>query len=489
MNEKVYKETEGMKDMTENEMEFRVEKDSIGTKDVPENVYYGVQSLRAAENFHITGLNMHPEIINSLAYIKKAAAITNCEAGLLDKRRTQAIVQACDEILEGKFREDFIVDPIQGGAGTSLNMNANEVIANRAIEILGGKKGDYSVVNPNDHVNCGQSTNDVIPTAGKMTSLRLLKKLKKQLLRLHSALEQKADEFDSVIKMGRTQLQDAVPIRLGQEFKAYSVAILRDLNRMDKAMDEMRTLNMGGTAVGTGLNADESYLRRIVPNLSEISGMDLVQAYDLIDATQNLDSFVAVSGAVKACAVTLSKIANDLRLMSSGPRAGFGEINLPAKQNGSSIMPGKVNPVIPEVVNQVAFNAIGNDMTITMAAEAGQLELNAFEPIIFYCLFQSIDTIAYAVNTFVDNCVIGITANETRCRYFVENSVGIITAICPYVGYQKAAEIAKEAIKTGESVRKLIIEKGLLTKEQMDEIRDPVQMTEPGISGKTVNKI
>ena len=489
MNEKVYKKTEGMKDMTENEMEFRVEKDSIGTKDVPENVYYGVQSLRAAENFHITGLNMHPEIINSLAYIKKAAAITNCEAGLLDKRRTQAIVQACDEILEGKFREDFIVDPIQGGAGTSLNMNANEVIANRAIEILGGKKGDYSVVNPNDHVNCGQSTNDVIPTAGKMTSLRLLKKLKKQLLRLHSALEQKADEFDSVIKMGRTQLQDAVPIRLGQEFKAYSVAILRDLNRMDKAMDEMRTLNMGGTAVGTGLNADESYLRRIVPNLSEISGMDLVQAYDLIDATQNLDSFVAVSGAVKACAVTLSKIANDLRLMSSGPRAGFGEINLPAKQNGSSIMPGKVNPVIPEVVNQVAFNAIGNDMTITMAAEAGQLELNAFEPIIFYCLFQSIDTIAYAVNTFVDNCVIGITANEPRCRYFVENSVGIITAICPYVGYQKAAEIAKEAIKTGESVRKLIIETGLLTKEQMDEIMDPVQMTEPGISGKTVNKI
>ena len=489
MNEKVYKETEGMKDMTGNEMEFRVEKDSIGTKDVPENVYYGVQSLRAAENFHITGLNMHPEIINSLAYIKKAAAITNCEAGLLDKRRTQAIVQACDEILEEKFREDFIVDPIQGGAGTSLNMNANEVIANRAIEILGGKKGDYSVVNPNDHVNCGQSTNDVIPTAGKMTSLRLLKKLKKQLLRLHSALEQKADEFDGVIKMGRTQLQDAVPIRLGQEFKAYSVAILRDLNRMDKAMDEMRTLNMGGTAVGTGLNADESYLRRIVPNLSEISGMDLVQAYDLIDATQNLDSFVAVSGAVKACAVTLSKIANDLRLMSSGPRAGFGEINLPAKQNGSSIMPGKVNPVIPEVVNQVAFNAIGNDMTITMAAEAGQLELNAFEPIIFYCLFQSIDTIAYAVNTFVDNCVIGITANETRCRYFVENSVGIITAICPYVGYQKAAEIAKEAIKTGESVRKLIIEKGLLTKKQMDEIMDPVQMTEPGISGKTVNKI
>ena len=466
------------------EQEFRTEKDSIGTKNVPEDVYYGVQSLRAAENFHITGLNMHPEIINSLAYIKKAAAITNCEAGLLDKKIAQAIVKACDEILGGKLHEDFIVDPIQGGAGTSLNMNANEVIANRANEILGGKKGDYSIVNPNDHVNCGQSTNDVIPTAGKMTSLRLLKNLKKELMRLHTALEKKAEEFDGVIKMGRTQLQDAVPIRLGQEFKAYSVAVLRDIRRMDKAMDEMRTLNMGGTAVGTGLNADEAYLRRIVPNLSEISDMELVQAYDLIDSTQKLDPFVAVSGAVKACAVTLSKIANDLRLMSSGPRAGFGEINLPAKQNGSSIMPGKVNPVIPEVVNQVAFNVIGNDVTITMAAEAGQLELNAFEPIIFYCLFQSIDTLGYAVQTFVDNCVTGITANETRCRYFVENSVGIITAICPYVGYQKAAEIAKEAIKTGESVKKLIIEQGILTEEQMDEILDPVQMTEPGISGK-----
>ena len=466
------------------EQEFRTEKDSIGTKNVPEDVYYGVQSLRAAENFHITGLNMHPEIINSLAYIKKAAAITNCEAGLLDKKIAQAIVKACDEILGGKLHEDFIVDPIQGGAGTSLNMNANEVIANRANEILGGKKGDYSIVNPNDHVNCGQSTNDVIPTAGKMTSLRLLKNLKKELMRLHTALEKKAEAFDGVIKMGRTQLQDAVPIRLGQEFKAYSVAVLRDIRRMDKAMDEMRTLNMGGTAVGTGLNADEAYLRRIVPNLSEISDMELVQAYDLIDSTQNLDPFVAVSGAVKACAVTLSKIANDLRLMSSGPRAGFGEINLPAKQNGSSIMPGKVNPVIPEVVNQVAFNVIGNDVTITMAAEAGQLELNAFEPIIFYCLFQSIDTLGYAVQTFVDNCVTGITANETRCRYFVENSVGIITAICPYVGYQKAAEIAKEAIKTGESVKKLIIEQGILTEEQMDEILDPVQMTEPGISGK-----
>ena len=464
--------------------DYRVERDSIGVKDIPEDVYYGVQSLRAAENFHITGLNMHPEIINSMAYIKKAAAITNCEIGLLDKRIAGAIVKACDEIAAGRFHDAFIVDPIQGGAGTSLNMNANEVIANRAIEILGGQKGEYSVVHPIDHVNSGQSTNDVIPTAGKMTSLRLLQNLKKELLRLHQALSRKADEFDHVIKMGRTQMQDAVPIRLGQEFKAYSDAILRDIRRMEIAMDEMRTVNMGGTAVGTGLNADEAYLKRIVPNLNKVSDMEFVQAFDLIDATQNLDPFVAVSGAVKACAVTLSKIANDLRLMSSGPRAGFGEINLPPKQNGSSIMPGKVNPVIPEVVNQVAFNIIGNDVTITMAAEAGQLELNAFEPIIFYCMFQSIDTLAYAVETFVDNCVLGITANETRCHYLVENSVGIITAICPHVGYQKAADIAKKALQTGESVRSLILEEQLMSQEDLESILDPVHMTEPGISGK-----
>ena len=466
--------------------DYRVEKDSIGVKDIPEEVYYGVQTLRAAENFHITGLNMHPEIINSLAYIKKASAITNCEVGILEKKKAQAIVQACDEIIEGKFHDDFIVDPIQGGAGTSLNMNANEVIANRAIEILGGKKGDYTIVNPNDDVNCGQSTNDVIPTAGKMTSLHLLQNLKKQLLRLYDALNEKAKEFDHVIKMGRTQMQDAVPIRLGQEFKAYSVAIMRDIHRMDKAMDEMRTLNMGGTAIGTGINADENYLRRIVPNLSEISGMEFIQAFDLIDATQNLDSFVAVSGAVKACAVTLSKMSNDLRLMSSGPRAGFGEINLPAKQNGSSIMHGKVNPVIPEVVNQVAFNIIGNDMTITMAAEAGQLELNAFEPIIFYCMFQSIDTLGYAVETLVDNCIVGITANEERCRQLVENSVGIITAICPHVGYEKTADIAKKAINSNESVRSLILKENIMDEEELSRILDPIHMTEPGISGKDV---
>ena len=464
--------------------ESRLEKDSIGSKEIPESVYYGVQSLRAAENFHITGLSMHPEIINSLAQIKKAAAITNCEVGLLDKKRADAIVQACDEIAGGALHEEFIVDPIQGGAGTSINMNANEVIANRAIEILGGRKGDYSIVHPNDHVNCGQSTNDVIPTAGKMTSLKLLKHARAELTKLQSALEDKAREFDHVIKMGRTQMQDAVPIRLGQEFRAYSVAVRRDVARMERACEEMRELNLGGTAIGTGINADEQYLQRIVPNLAQVSGMEFVQAFDLIDATQNLDPFVAVSGAIKACAVTLSKMANDLRLMSSGPRCGFGEINLPPKQNGSSIMPGKINPVIPEVVNQVAFNIIGNDVTITMAAEAGQLELNAFEPIIFYCLFQSIDTLAYAVNTFVENCVKGITANEERCRQLVENSVGIVTALSPHIGYMKAAELTKEALKNNVPIRQLVLDRRILNKEELDEILDVWGMTEPGISGR-----
>lgn len=463
---------------------FRLEKDSIGEKNVPSDAYYGVQSLRAAENFRITGLSIEPEFINSLAYIKKAAAITNCEVGVLEKKKAEAIVQACDEILEGRFHEHFIVDPIQGGAGTSFNMNANEVIANRAGEILGGEKGDYSLIHPNDHVNYGQSTNDVIPTAGKMTAQRLLDALHKELISLHNALCQKAEEFDHVIKMGRTQMQDAVPIRLGQEFHAYATAVMRDIHRIDKAKDEMRVVNMGGTAIGTGLNADEQYLRRIVPNLSQLSGLDLVQAYDLIDATQNLDSFVAVSGAVKASAVTLSKIANDLRLMSSGPKAGFGEINLPAKQNGSSIMPGKVNPVIPEVVNQVAFLIIGNDMTVTMAAEGGQLELNAFEPIVFYCLFQSIDTLTYAVQTFTDNCIKGITANEERCRHLVDESTGIITALCPHIGYQEAADVAKLALKSGRPVKELILEQGLMTEAELEKVLDPVDMTEPGISGK-----
>ena len=465
-------------------IQYRSEHDSVGERSVPKDVYYGVQSLRAAENFPITGLAVHPEQINSIAEIKKASAITNLEIGLLDKRVADAIVRACDEIAAGRLHEAFIVDPIQGGAGTSLNMNANEVIANRAIELLGGEKGDYALVNPNDHVNYGQSTNDVFPSAGKLAVLKLLVRAQIQLERLSEALEAKAEEFDDVLKMGRTQMQDAVPIRLGQEFRAYSRAVRRDIARFERAKDEMRRLNMGGTAIGTGINADERYLRRIIPNLSKVTGLELVQASDLIDATQNLDGLVAVSGAVKTCAVNLSKMSNDLRLMSSGPRCGFSEINLPPRQNGSSIMPVKVNPVIPEVVSQVAFNIIGNDVTVTMAAEAGQLELNAFEPIIFYNLIQSVETLTYAVHTFVDNCVTGITANRERCRDMVEHSVGIITALCPHVGYEKAAEVAKRAIETGAPVRRLILEEGLLDEAALDKILDPYSMTEPGISGK-----
>ena len=470
--------------MSDKQQLYRSEHDSVGERAVPKDVYYGVQSLRAAENFPITGLAMHPELINSIAEIKKASAITNYEIGLLEKRVADAIVAACEEIAAGKLHEAFIVDPIQGGAGTSLNMNANEVIANRAIELLGGEKGDYRLVNPNDHVNYGQSTNDVFPSAGKLAVLKLLVRAQIQLERLYQALVEKAEEFDGVIKMGRTQMQDAVPIRLGQEFRAYSEAVRRDIARFERAKDEMRRLNMGGTAIGTGINADERYLRRIIPNLSKVTGLELVQASDLIDATQNLDEFVAVSGAVKTCAVNLSKMSNDLRLMSSGPRCGFGEINLPPRQNGSSIMPGKVNPVIPEVVNQVAFNIIGNDMTVTMAAEAGQLELNAFEPIIFYNLIQSVETLTYAVHTLVDHCIVGITANRERCRDMVEHSVGIITALCPHVGYEKAAEMAKRAIETGAPVRRLILEEGLLDEASLDKILDPYSMTEPGISAK-----
>lgn len=462
---------------------YRTEHDSIGDREVPADAYYGVQSFRAAENFRITGLDMHPEIIRSLAYIKKAAAITNCETGALDKRVAGAIVRACDELLGGMFLDDFIVDPIQGGAGTSLNMNANEVIANRAIEILGGVKGDYSLVHPNDHVNMSQSTNDVIPTAGKMTAYTLLIELKKQLQRLLEELIKKSEEFNHIIKVGRTQMQDAVPIRLGQEFEAYADAVMRDVRRIDRAFDEVRQVNLGGTAIGTGVNAGTDYINRIVDVLNEISGRDFIQAAGLIESTQNAEPFAAVSGAVKACAISLSKIASDLRLLSSGPRAGFGEISLPAKQNGSSIMPGKVNPVIPEVVNQVAFNVIGNDLTITMAAEAGQLELNAFEPIIFYNLFQSIDTLRYAVETFVDNCVSGITANEDRCGELLENSISVVTALAPAVGYQKAADIAKSALAENISVREAALKDGALSEEELSMLLDPEAMTRPSYAG------
>ena len=369
--------------------------------------------------------------------VKKAAAITNEKSGKLDQQIAQAIIQACDEILDGNLRDQFIVDAIQGGAGTSANMNANEVIANRAIEILGGTKGDYSIVHPNDHVNMSQSTNDVIPTAGKITVLKLLPQTIKELEKLEKAMEEKEAEFDDILKMGRTQLQDAVPMRLGQSFGAFAHVLKRDIKRLKNVMDEMKVLNIGATAIGTAINVDPYYLANISYELSKVAGISLKQAEDLIDATQNLDGFVSVSGVLKTCGVDISKISNDLRLMSFGPRTGLSEINLPARQNGSSIMLGKINPVIPEVVSQVAYLIIGHDYTITMAAEAGQ------------------------------------------CEEYIEKSVGISTALCPYIGYAKSAEIAKKSLKTGISVKELVLEEGLLKEEELKEILKPEKMTQP----------
>ena len=397
----------------------------------------------------------------------------------LDQQIAQAIIQACDEILDGNLRDQFIVDAIQGGAGTSANMNANEVIANRAIEILGGTKGDYSIVQPNDHVNMSQSTNDVIPTAGKITVLKLLPQTIKELEKLEKAMEEKEAEFDDILKMGRTQLQDAVPMRLGQSFGAFAHVLKRDIKRLKNVMDEMKVLNIGATAIGTAINVAPYYLANISYELSKVAGISLKQADDLIDATQNLDGFVSVSGVLKTCAVDISKISNDLRLMSSGPRTGLSEINLPARQNGSSIMPGKINPVIPEVVSQVAYLIIGHDYTITMAAEAGQLELNAFEPVLFHHLFESIDTLKEAAATLTKHCITGITANKGQCEEYIEKSVGISTALCPYIGYAKSAEIAKKSLKTGISVKELVLEEGLLKEEELKEILKPEKMTQP----------
>lgn len=458
-------------------MKTRTETDSIGVMEVPADAYYGVQALRAKENFPITHQQLHPEFIKSMAKLKKAAAITNRDAGLLPLNIASAIMKACDDLIAGKFTDAFIVDAIQGGAGTSANMNANEVIANRAIEILGGTKGDYSLVHPNDHVNMAQSTNDIIPSAGKLTAITLLGDAIKELHRLYEALMDKAEEFDPILKMGRTQLQDAVPMRLGQSFHAYASVLHRDLLRLEDATHTLEMLNMGGTAIGSSINVSPLYLKYICKNLNKITKGNFYQADDLFDATQNLDGFVSVSGVLKTCAVNLSKMCNDLRLISSGPKTGIGEINLPARQNGSSIMPGKINPVIPEVVSQVAFNIIGHDYTITMAAEAGQLELNAFEPVIFYTLFESIETLGHAAQTLTDNCILGITANEKHCKDLVNASAGIATALCPSIGYAASAALAKESLKTDVPVRELAIAKGYVTTEEADKLLDPYTMT------------
>ena len=395
-------------------MDFRVERDSIGTKEIVKDAYYGVQSLRGYENFRITGLNVDERFVKDLAIVKKACAIANMKAGELKEELANAIVTACDEVIAGQFIDQFIIDPIQGGAGTSLNMNMNELIANRANEILGHAKGEYYPIHPNDHVNMGQSTNDVIPTAGSITAYKYLVKCVDNLKALEIAFSEKAREFADIVKMGRTEMQDAVPISLGAEFKAFSRAIGRDVKRIDAVKEELLGVNLGGTAVGTGITASRKYMDTVVDELSNVSGLNVYQVEDLIDGTQNLDKYSEVSSQLKTCAVNISKIAGDLILMSSGPRTGFGEIKLPSKQNGSSIMPGKVNPVLPEVMKQIAFQIMGNDLTISMSVQSGQLELNAFYPVLIYNLYQSINILSNGVDTFINNCVLGIEPNVKR---------------------------------------------------------------------------
>lgn len=466
--------------------EFRVENDFLGSKQVDKNAYYGIQTLRAVENFPITGYRVHKELIKAMGIVKKAAALANMEVGRLYRGLGEAVVKASEEIIEGHWHEQFIVDPIQGGAGTSLNMNANEVIANRALELMGHEKGDYRHLSPNSHVNMAQSTNDAFPTAIHIATLSLLEQLLVTMRRMHDVFEVKALEFDPVIKMGRTHLQDAVPIRLGQEFEAYRRVLERDIKRIEHTRHHLYEVNMGATAVGTGLNADPRYIELVVEHLAEISGLPLVTADHLVDATQNTDAYTEVSAALKVCMMNMSKIANDLRLMASGPRTGFNEISLPARQPGSSIMPGKVNPVMAEVINQVAFQVIGNDHTICLASQAGQLELNVMEPVLVFNLIQSISIMNNSFQVFTDYCLAGIEANKEKLARDVEHSVGIITAVNPHLGYEVVSRIAREAILTGESVRELCIKYNVLTEEELNLILDPYEMTHPGIAGSVL---
>ncbi|WP_027408425.1 aspartate ammonia-lyase [Anoxybacteroides tepidamans] len=463
----------------------RMEKDFLGEKEIPEHVYYGIQTMRAVENFPITGYRIHPSLIEAMAMVKMAAAQANMEVGQLNPRIGQAIAAAAQEIINGKWHDQFIVDPIQGGAGTSINMNTNEVIANRALELLGERKGNYQVISPNNHVNMSQSTNDAFPTAIHIAVLKMLEKLLATMEGMHAVFADKALQFDHVIKMGRTHLQDAVPIRLGQEFEAYRRVLARDIKRIEQSRQHLYEVNMGATAVGTGLNADPRYIDIVIKHLSQISGFPLARVEHLVDGTQNTDAYTEVSAALKVCMINMSKIANDLRLMASGPRTGLNEITLPARQPGSSIMPGKVNPVMAEVINQVAFQVIGNDHTICLASEAGQLELNVMEPVLVFNLLQSIHIMDNAFRVFTDYCLAGIEANEAKLKENVEKSVGVITAVNPYIGYETASSIAREAYVTGKSVRELCLSRRLLTEQQLNEILDPYAMTRPGIAGQS----
>ncbi len=459
----------------------RAESDLIGPMEVPSDALFGVQTLRAVQNFPITGtpVSHFPAMVRALALVKQAAARANARLGLLDPVIAKAIDAACREIIDGHWHGHFPTDMVQGGAGTSTNMNANEVIANRALELMGESRGDYAKCHPNDHVNLGQSTNDVYPTALRLSTIFMLKTLLEAMEKLKTALHAKGREFSDVIKMGRTQLQDAVPMTLGQEFEAYAITTGEDIERLRETARLFLEVNMGGTAIGTGICADPRYPKIVVEELRRNTGLEIVLAENLVEATPDTGAFVMFSGVVKRAAVKLSKMCNDLRLLSSGPRCGFGEINLPAMQPGSSIMPGKVNPVIPEVVNQVAFSVIGNDLTITLAAEAGQLQLNVMEPILAYSLATSLRMLTAAVNVLTTKCITGITANRERCRDLVEHSIGIVTAVMPAIGYKRATEVAKIALETGASVREIILEKGYLNIAQLDEALSLEAMTQP----------
>ena len=459
----------------------RKEHDLLGWRDVPHGNYYGVQTLRAMENFNISGisLNYYPDIINSLAIVKRAAAEANYEQGLFSEKIHDAIIEACKEVQNGKYHYHFTVDMIQGGAGTSTNMNANEVIANRALEIMGYEKGDYEHCHPNNHINLSQSTNDAYPTAIHLALIYANKKLVNVLGDLIKSFRKKEKEFEQIIKMGRTQLQDAVPMTLGQTFGAFAASIEDEITRLNSNADLFLEVNMGATAIGTGINSEPGYPEKVITHLREITGWDIYLAENLMKATSDTGSFVMYSSAVKRLAVKLSKICNDLRLLSSGPRCGLNEINLPAMQPGSSIMPGKVNPVIPEVVNQIAFKVIGNDLTVTMASEAGQLELNVMEPVIVQSLFESIEMLKSGMETLIHRCIDGITANEEHCKSLVENSIGLVTALNPFIGYENSSSIAKEALKTGGSVYNLVLERNLLSKAELDNILKPENMIHP----------
>ncbi|HZV39245.1 MAG TPA: aspartate ammonia-lyase [Pseudoxanthomonas sp.] len=462
-------------------MATRIEHDLLGDREVPADAYWGVHTLRAVENFPISGVSIgqYASLIEALAAIKQAAALANGELGLLDAARVDAIARACREVRTGALHDQFVVDVIQGGAGTSTNMNANEVIANRALELMGRAKGEYRHLHPNEHVNLGQSTNDVYPTALKLAAWSDAHALLVAMAELRDAFAAKRDEFADILKVGRTQLQDAVPMTLGQEFGTYAVMMDEDMLRLREAMAFLREINLGATAIGTGINSHPQYAALVCRKLSELTGVDLLTAPDLIESTQDCGVFVHLSGALKRIAVKLGKTCNDLRLLSSGPRAGLGEINLPSMQAGSSIMPGKVNPVIPEVVNQIAFEVIGNDLTVTLAAQAGQLQLNAFEPILALSLFRSLSHLRRGCETLARNCVVGISANTERLRQQVERSIGIATALNPYIGYIAATEVAVEAQSTGGSVSEIVLRRGLLSQQALDDILRPEKLARP----------